>query len=214
MVRKIEWQVRGINEEDVASIVEVLRHGKIHVTELARQINRSDAWVRWVANGMIDAGRGKELDGLVSYRRGSSRIEIPYVESLKTNRKLATEKQKPDVPHGCRYCGLLGQLVGQSKGRQRTVCDSCMVDADLQQRDPDHTRSWRDDARWRSIVAKAHQATGGCVICGSSRAASRDGRYCDWRHDPVMLDPGELDALLDRYSAAPSRWNTFGNPVR
>jgi hypothetical protein len=29
-----------------------------------------------------------------------------------------------------------------------------------------------------------------------------------------MLDPGEFDALLDRYSAAPSRWDTFGNRVR
>jgi hypothetical protein len=29
-----------------------------------------------------------------------------------------------------------------------------------------------------------------------------------------MLDTGELDALLDRYSAAPSRWDTFGNRVR
>jgi hypothetical protein len=29
-----------------------------------------------------------------------------------------------------------------------------------------------------------------------------------------MLDPGEFDALLDRYSTAPSRFDTFGNLVR
>lgn len=207
------WQIRDINENDVAAIVDVLRHGPIHVTELARKLNRSDAWVRWVANRMVEVGRGKELKGLMSYKRGQSRMEIPYVENLKRNRKLTAERPKV-IAVGCRYCGLLGQLVGQSKGRQRTVCDTCTPDADLQQRDPDHTRTWRDDARWKSILAKGHQATGGCLICGSSRAALRDGRYCDWRHDPIMLDPGEFDSLLDRYSTAPSRFDTFGNLVR
>lgn len=163
---------------------------------------------------MVEVGRGKELNGLMSYKRGQSRVEIPYVESLEKNRRLEAERPKPVVPHGCRYCGLAGQLVGQKAGRKRTVCDSCSVDADLCHRDPDHTRAWRHDVRWRSIVEKAHQLSGGCLICGSSRAASRDGRYCDWRHDPIMLDPGEFDALLDRYSTAPSRWDTFGNRVR
>jgi hypothetical protein len=208
------WTAR-VDAEAMNTMAAIISRGPIHYTELTRIVGKSVSWVRYGIAKMIEAGREEELSNLRAWRRGS-RIEVNYVENIRNNREMEAEKLRTKERVmaeiiGCRWCGMLGQLAGNQNGRKRTVCDSCLVDHDMRQNNPDHTRTWRHDPRWTAIIAKRHQATGGCVICGSSRAAMRDGRYCDWRHDPVMLDFGELDALLDRYSTAPSRFDVWGN---
>lgn len=207
----------NIDETIIEAMLHVIKHDVMHYTTLAKRIGRSESWVRFAAEQVMEQGRSAELENLRSRIRGT-KIEIPYVEQVIKNRAAKAEKIRRknleiDEIIGCRHCGMIGQLQGQSGGKKRTVCDSCMVDHDMRHNDPDHTRTWRDDPRWAAIIAKRHQARGGCAICGSSRAQERDGRYCDWRHDPVMLTPEEFEALLERHAASAKRYDIWGNPV-
>lgn len=207
-----------VNDEKVQAMMVIIARGPIHYTELSRQIGKSISWVRYAIAKMIEAGREAELVDLRAWRRGC-RVEVNYLENIKANReleakKLVTKAREISEIIGCRYCRMIGQLDGNHNGRKRTVCDSCLVDADMCQNNPDHTRFWNQDPRWTAILAKRYQAHGGCVMCGSSRAQERDGRYCDWRHDPVMLDDQERDALFERFSAEVKRYDVWGNVVR
>lgn len=204
------WIKGKIDPEMIEEMVRVIQVRPIHYADLARRIRRSESWVRFVAEGLIDEGRSSEIANLRSYRRGTA-IEVPFVENLLHHRKVGTKgKAKPSV---CRHCGLSGQLQGQSGGKKRTVCDSCQPEHDMKYPNADHTRTWRDDPRWVALIDRRHQEKDGCLVCGSSRAKLRDGRYCDWRHDPVMLTPEEFDALLERHSSV-TRYDIWGNVLR
>lgn len=204
------WIKGNIDPELIEAMVSSVRDEKLHTSEVARMIGRSDGWVRYVASLLIDEGRGNELVNLQSFVRGT-KIRISYIESLEMHRQVKAKREKsPETT--CRWCGLRGQLA-TGFGKKRTVCDSCQVDHDLRQNNPDHTRTWRDDPRWVAIVARRHQEKGGCLVCGSSRSKLRDGRYCDWRHDPVMLTSEEFDALLERHSSV-TRYDIWGNVLR
>lgn len=211
------WVAR-VDVEAMDTMAAIIARGPIHYTDLTRMVGKSVSWVRYAIAKMIEAGREDELVNLRAWRRGS-RLEVNYVENIRKNREVEAEKLRRKEREtaeiiGCRWCGMLGQLAGNQNGRKRTVCDSCLVDHDMRQNNPDHTRTWRHDPRWAAIIAKRHQARGGCVICGSSRAQERDGRYCDWRHDPVMLTPDEFDKLLERHAVESRRYDVWGNPVR
>lgn len=211
------WKAR-VDGVDMDSIAAIVARGPVHYTELARQFGKSISWVRYGISKMIEVGRQDELVNLRAWKRGT-RIEVSYIENITANRAIEAEKLRRKAKEtaeiiGCRWCGMIGQMAGNQNGRKRTVCDSCLVDHDMRQNNPDHTRTWRHDQRWAAIIAKRHQARGGCAICGSSRAQERDGRYCDWRHDPVMLTPEEFDALLERHAVEARRYDVWGNPVR
>lgn len=211
------WTAR-VDAEAMETMAAIISRGPIHYTELSLKVGKGVSWVRYAISKMMEAGREAELVNLRAYAKGTKR-EVSYVENLRRSRereKEFKEKQAVKIAEiiGCRYCGMIGQLAGNLNGRKRTVCDSCLVDADLGQNNPDHTRHWNHDPRWTAILAKRQQAHGGCVMCGSSRAQERDGRYCDWRHDPVMLDDQERDALFERFSAAVKRYDMWGNVLR
>lgn len=77
-----------------------------------------------------------------------------------------------------------------NKKTRRTACYTCKPPTkDISESIP---RMWRD-SRWFTVF-KRHDS--GCLICGSNRANTRDGRFCDWRHDPDYLDDMEAEALL------------------
>ena len=199
----------NLNENIVTQMIEVLRDEVMHVTELGRRIGRSESWVRFAAEHLVDKGRAAELANLRSYRRGT-KDAVPFADNLEAHRRGRVVVK----PTGrCRHCDLRGQMAGQSNGKCRTICDSCSVDSDMRHNNPDHTRTWRSDRRWIAIMAEKHQERDGCLICGSLRAKLRDGRYCDWRHDPVMLTPEEFDALLERHSSV-TRYDVWGNVLR
>jgi hypothetical protein len=203
------WKKDHIDKKVIEDMVACVKSSvPLHTSEVARMIGRSDNWVRFVASMLIDEGRGSELTNLQSYIRGTKK-RISYIESLEFHRGTKVERVN-EAAAPCRWCGLSGQLTG----RKRTVCDSCQVDHDLGHNNPDHTRTWRDDPRWQAITAKRHQEHGGCLVCGSSRSKERDGRYCDWRHDPVMLSAYELEELLERYAASAKRYDIWGNVLR
>lgn len=204
-----------VTPDDIRRIIATVAESPMHYAELAKRINRSQSWTRAVIEGMIEGGRGHELANLRSYVRGSRTQLVPYVENLAANRQVdAVKKLEVKAPKVCRWCGLRGQLSGQGEGRKRTVCDSCQVDHDLRQNNPDHTRKFKNDPRWMIIVGRDHLSRGGCLICGSSRAKERDGRYCDWRHDPVILDDQEREALFRHYGFDPADYDIWGNLVR
>lgn len=205
------WIKGKIDPEMIEEMVRVIKLQPIHYKDVGRKIGRSESWVRFVAEGLIDEGRAADLANLRSFRRGTA-IDVPFVENLLHHRKIGSKAKR--VESVCRWCGLRGQLTGQSGGKKRTVCDSCMVDHDLRATNPDHTRTWRNDPRWVAIVGRRNQEKGGCLVCGSSRAKERDGRYCDWRHDPVMLTVEEFDALLERHSETAKRYDIWGNVLR
>jgi hypothetical protein len=215
--KETNWSA-SVSLETMNQMAEIIGRAPIHYKELEKHVGKSASWVRYAINKMIALGRASELTNLRAYRRGT-KIEVDYVQNIEKNREKAaqveaTRKKQESEPVLCRWCGLSGQLVGQSNGRRRTVCDSCQVDHDLSQNNPDHTRAWRDDRRWKLIIAKRHQERGGCLVCGSSRSKERDGRYCDWRHDPVMLSASEMEALLERYAAQETRYDIWGNVLR
>lgn len=93
----------------------------------------------------------------------------------------------------CQQCGKV--FVDQSRGLKdkRSVCWTCKPSPhDLSEKLP---RMWRDD-RW---FAMFRQQPDGCMVCGSERAMTRDGRFCSWEHDPDFLDDDEAEALLAQY---------------
>jgi transposase-like protein len=93
----------------------------------------------------------------------------------------------------CQTCGII--FVDQSRGLKdkRSECWTCKPSlVDLSEKLP---RMWRDE-RWFSMFSQ-HQE--GCLVCGSSRAKTRDGRFCSWEHDPDFLDDGEAEALLSQF---------------
>ena len=93
----------------------------------------------------------------------------------------------------CQTCGTI--FVDQSRGLKdkRSECWTCKPSlVDLSEKLP---RMWRDE-RWFSMFSQ-HQE--GCLVCGSSRAKTRDGRFCSWEHDPDYLDDAEAEALLIQF---------------
>lgn len=93
----------------------------------------------------------------------------------------------------CKTCGKV--FVDQSRGLKdkRAECWTCKPSLnDLSEKLP---RMWRDE-RWFQMF-RQHQE--GCMVCGSQRALTRDGRFCSWEHDPDFLDDDEAEALLVQY---------------
>jgi hypothetical protein len=187
------------------------RPGGITFEECMRALGlKSREGLFFYVRAAIARGRPDDIRGITvtDLKRKDHRISI--VDSLEQFARFkAASKARV-----CRYCGLSGQLAGQKSNKPRSVCDSCSVDHDMRATNPDHTRTWRDDPRWQEIVQKRHQERGGCLVCGSSRSQERDGRYCDWRHDPVMLSASELEALLERHAAQETRYDIWGNVLR
>lgn len=49
---------------------------------------------------------------------------------------------------------------------------------------------------WRQVGPKNRR----CNTCGAPVPETRlDKRYCSWKHDPDLLDPGELAELSDQH---------------
>lgn len=93
----------------------------------------------------------------------------------------------------CKTCGKV--FVDQSRGLKdkRAECWTCKPSLnDLSEKLP---RIWRDE-RWFSMFRQHEE---GCMVCGSERALTRDGRFCSWEHDPDFLDDDEAEALLAQH---------------
>jgi hypothetical protein len=101
----------------------------------------------------------------------------------------------------CRLCGLHGGFDNVQSIR----CYSCG-----EEKKSSLPEAIANDPRWIRIIAKGHGTRQGCIVCGSSRAAARDGRYCHWTHDVTMLNEHELHYVLEQYGMPDGYYDQWG----
>ena len=101
----------------------------------------------------------------------------------------------------CRLCGLHGGF----ENVQSVRCYSCG-----EEKKSSMPEVLANDPRWIRIIEKGHGTRGDCLVCGSSRAAARDGRYCHWTHDVLMLNEQELHAVLEQYGMPDGYYDQWG----
>jgi hypothetical protein len=171
-------------------IVEFCSQGPVTLDALAKHVNRSHDHLGRLVRSMKAAGHVLEVDGIGTARGVLWRDDG---KRLKKGRFGIPHEKEASFPFTCVECKLPG--LGYSPNAKR--CDDCLSPSGL----PTTARKY--DPRWRPVFER-NIPKGGCLVCGSPRAKTRDGRWCHWTHDLSMLEAHEADALLEEY-AGPSR---------
>lgn len=156
-------------------IIDTLNETPMNVAQLATKLGRNVDTVRQIIGKMRE--NGHDFPNLLP-------MPHPTKGTIKYKPRKPIDRAQRRV---CKICQLPGMLLMVTS----KVCQVCYL-ADKQNIVP-----CKDDPRWHAIIAKVHPE-GHCVVCGSSNARHRDGRYCHWTHDPTMLNTQELNELLDK----------------
>ena len=169
-------------------IAEFCARGPVTLDALAKHCDRSHDYLARLVRAMKLAGHAIEVDGI-----GTARA-ITWREPRERSRREGMPNTKEaSVRVHCLECGLPFTAYFATTKR----CDDCLAPSGL----PGKARAY--DSRWQPVF-KRNAALEGCLVCGSPRARTRDGRWCHWTHDLPMLEAHEVEALLDQY-AAPAR---------
>lgn len=159
------------------AIIKTLEETPMNVAQLADHLNRNIDTIRQIMNLMRKHGH-----------------EFPNLKPMPhpTRGVIHRKPRKPidkSVRRVCEICKLPGQLLMVTS----RICQVCYL------ADKVNIIPCKDDPRWHNLIAKVHPE-GHCVVCGSSNARHRDGRFCHWTHDPTMLNTQELNEMLDKYN--------------
>jgi hypothetical protein len=178
--------------------------GPIHLSKLSANMRVHESLARKIALYIWDNhDKPDYINKIYVNKKGSNTITLSLIDSVQYHR----QKRENDGNMRCASCNLPGQMGHPSS----VYCDSCSVSKYLDKKSSVEHLS--NDPRWKTIVARDLAKYGCCLICGSEKAKERDSRYCNWRHDVLMLDPGEVDALLNVYGYEPEQRDTWGRLV-
>lgn len=177
------------------AIVEFCGDREVTILELAQGIDRSLDYTQRLVRAMKAAGYNLKVVDVGIARRVNWKETQP-----RGPLSGIPHERSANYPFTCNGCGLPG--IGYAPNTKR--CEDCYALNGLIGKPREYP------ARWRAVFNR-HIGTGGCLVCGSPRAATRDGRWCHWTHDLTMLDPHEADALLEEY--APPQRDVWGRLI-